>query len=354
MIPAPDPDIRAQARDRLGRLAKPVGALGALEDIAVWCAGVQGRCPPEPFRAVRVVVIAGDHGVATTAATSAYSSEVTAQMVATMVSGGAAVNVLARDVMASVQVVDASVDSDYPGLTIPATITQRRIRRASGSIDRENALTAEQTSAALDLGRALAEEQRQAGADLVIVGDMGIGNTTPAAALIAALGDEDPVSVTGRGTGIDDATWMRKVAAVRDALWRSRELRSDPSAVLETIGGADLAVMAGLLGGCAQRGIPVLLDGVVVTAAALVADRMDPGAREWWWAGHRSAEPAHSIALAALELTPVLDLEMRLGEGTGALTALPVVNAAAALLGTMATLEAAGISSPDDQFIGQE
>ncbi len=325
MIPAPDPDTRAQARDRLGRLAKPVGALGALEDIAVWCAGVQGRCPPEPFRAVRVVVIAGDHGVATMAATSAYPSEVTAQMVATMVSGGAAVNVLARDVMASVQVVDASVDSDYPGLTIPATITQRRIRRASGSIDRENALTAEQTSAALDLGRAL-----------------------------AALGDEDPVSVTGRGTGIDDATWMRKVAAVRDALWRSRELRSDPSAVLETIGGADLAVMAGLLGGCAQRGIPVLLDGVVVTAAALVADRMDPGAREWWWAGHRSAEPAHSIALAALELTPVLDLEMRLGEGTGALTALPVVNAAAALLGTMATLEAAGISSPDDQFIGQE
>ncbi len=337
-----DADARAAATERLDRLTKPQGALGRLEELAVWAAGVQGQCPPLPFDAVSVVVVAGDHGIARSG-TSAYPPEVTAQMVANMITGGAAVNVLAHRCGAGVSVIDAAVDSDYAGLPVPPELPDRRIRRASGSIDHEDAMSEPELLAALELGDTLAEERREAGSDLVIVGDMGIGNTTPAAALIAGLTDRDPVAVTGRGTGIDDGTWMRKVTAVRDALWRTRD-DADPDTLLRRAGGADLAVMCGLLLGCARRGLPVLLDGVVVTAAALVAERMEPGAVQWWAAGHRSAEPAHGIALSELGLTPVLTLSMRLGEGSGALTALPVVQSAIALLAEMATFDSAGVS----------
>lgn len=340
-------DARTDAVQRLDRLTKPQGALGLLEDIAVWICGVQGVCPPKPFASPSVVVVAGDHGTARSG-TSAYPPEVTAQMVANMIAGGAAVNVLAERCGADVVVVDAAVDSDYPGLPVPSGITERRIRRGSGPIDTEDALSEAEVRAALQLGDALAEERRSAGTDLVIVADMGIGNTTPASALIAALTDGDPVAVTGRGTGIDDATWMRKAAVIRDALWRTRADRDDPHALLRRLGGADLAVMCGLLLGCAERGIPVLLDGLVVTSAALVAERMQPGVVQWWAAGHRSAEPAHTLALASLGLDPVLSLSMRLGEGSGALTALPVVQSAAALLAGMATFDSAGVSGAVD------
>ncbi len=215
-----DADARAAATERLDRLTKPQGALGRLEELAVWAAGVQGQCPPLPFDAVSVVVVAGDHGIARSG-TSAYPPEVTAQMVANMITGGAAVNVLAHRCRAGVSVIDAAVDSDYAGLPVPPELPDRRIRRASGSIDHEDAMSEPELLAALELGDTLAEERREAGSDLVIVGDMGIGNTTPAAALIAGLTDRDPVAVTGRGTGIDDGTWMRKVTAVRDALWRT-------------------------------------------------------------------------------------------------------------------------------------
>ncbi|MFN8125871.1 MAG: nicotinate-nucleotide--dimethylbenzimidazole phosphoribosyltransferase [Candidatus Nanopelagicales bacterium] len=342
-----DQDARVAATARLDRLTKPPGALGRLEELSVWAAGVQGRCPPSRFAAVHVVVVAGDHGIARNG-TSAYPPEVTAQMVANIVAGGAAVNVLAREQGADVTVIDASVDSDYVGLAVPEEVAARRVRRSSGAIDREDALTPDEARAALELGDTVAGEREAAGADLVIVGDMGIGNTTPASALIAALTDGDPVVVTGRGTGIDDATWMRKVTAVRDALWRTRDDHTDAALALQRLGGADLAVMTGLLSGCARRGIPVLLDGVVVTAAALAAERIAPGSVAWWAAGHRSAEPAHAIALAELGLDPVLSLSMRLGEGSGALTALPVLQAAVALLADMATFDSAGVSGAVD------
>ena len=183
-----------------------------------------------------------------------------------------------------------------------------------------------------------------AGADLLIAGDMGIGNTTAATALIAALIGAEPVSVVGRGTGIDDAGWSRKVAAVRDALYRARGHTGDPLGLLRVCGGADLAAMAGFCAHAAVRRTPVLLDGVVVTAAALVADLLAPGARQWWRAGHRSTEPAHALALEKLELEPVVDLSMRLGEGTGAALALPVVRSAVAILTDMATFDSAGVS----------
>ena len=185
-----------------------------------------------------------------------------------------------------------------------------------------------------------------AGADLLIAGDMGIGNTTAATTLVAAVTGLEPVAVVGRGTGIDDAGWSRKTAAVRDALFRARPVRSDPVALLAVCGGADLAAMAGFSAQAAVRRTPVLLDGLVVTAAALIAERLAPGARNWWQAGHRSPEPAHSSALAELGLEPVIDLGLRLGEGTGAAVALPVLRAAVATLADMATFPESGVSGP--------
>lgn len=197
---------------------------------------------------------------------------------------------------------------------------------------------------AIAAGRTIADQEVDSGADLLIAGDMGIGNTTPATTLVAALTASEPVAVVGRGTGVDDEGWARKTAAIRDALFRARHVKADPVALLAVCGGADLAAMAGFLAQAAVRRTPVLLDGVVVTAAALVADRLAPGAKAWWQAGHLSTEPAHAVALQRLQMTPILDLGMRLGEGSGAAVALPVLRAAVATLASMATFGEANIA----------
>ena len=326
-VVAPDQEVAAAARARQDVLTKPTGSLGRLEDLSVWVSSCQGVCPPRPFRRPRVVVFAGDHGV-TAAGVSAYPAEVTAQMLANFDAGGAAINVLAEAAGATVRVVDMAVG------------------RASGNIAVEDALTDQETVDAIDAGRRIADEEVDSGADLLIAGDMGIGNTTPATTLIAAMTDSEPVAVVGRGTGVDDAGWARKTAAVRDALYRARTCYTDPIALLRVCGGADLAALAGFCAQAAVRRTPLLLDGVVVTAAALAAERLAPGARQWWQAGHRSTEPAHSVALQRLELEPIVDLQMRLGEGTGAAVALPIVRAAVAALASMATFDDAGISHP--------
>ncbi|RZT16191.1 nicotinate-nucleotide-dimethylbenzimidazole phosphoribosyltransferase [Mycobacterium sp. BK558] len=339
-IAPPDPDAAASARDRQARLTKPAGALGRLEDLSVWVASCQSSCPPRQFERARVVVFAGDHGVAT-AGVSAYPPEVTAAMMANFAAGGAAVNVLAGIADATVRIADIAVDTDEP---LTPTVGAHKIRRSSGNIAVEDALTPDEVVAAIEAGRAIADEEVDAGADLLIAGDMGIGNTTPATTLVAALTNTEPVAVVGRGTGVDDAGWARKTAAIRDALYRTRRLSADPVALLRICGGADLAAMTGFCAQAAVRRTPVLLDGVVVTAAALAAERLAPGARQWWQAGHRSTEPAHSLALRELGLEPIVELGMRLGEGSGALVALPVLRAAVATLATMATFEEAGIS----------
>ena len=326
-VVAPDQEVAAAARARQDVLTKPHGSLGRLEDLSVWVSSCQGVCPPRQFRRPRVVVFAGDHGVAA-AGVSAYPAEVTAQMLANFDAGGAAINVLAEAAGATVRVVDMAVG------------------RASGNIAVEDALTDEETVAAIEAGRRIADEEVDSGADLLIAGDMGIGNTTPATTLIAAMTDSEPVAVVGRGTGVDDAGWARKTAAVRDALYRARTCYTDPIALLRVCGGADLAALTGFCAQAAVRRTPLLLDGVVVTAAALAAERLAPGARQWWQAGHRSTEPAHSVALQRLELEPIVDLQMRLGEGTGAAVALPIVRAAVAALASMATFDDAGISHP--------
>ncbi len=339
-IVPPDEPSRAAARARQGRLTKPAGSLGRLEELGEWLAGCQGTCPPEPLTRIRVVVFAGDHGVARHGV-SAYPPEVTGQMVGNFLTGGAAVNVLASVAGASVRVVDVGVDAD----PFPGEVSAHRVRRASGRIDREDALTEDEVVAALLAGRAVADQEVDSGADLLIAGEMGIGNTTAASVLVAALTGAEPVAVVGRGTGIDDQGWMRKTAAVRDALRRARPFTREPVALLRTAGGADLAALVGFLAQAAARRTPVLLDGVVVGAAALVADRVAPGARDWWQAGHRSVEPAHTLVLDHLELTPLLDLGLRLGEGSGALVALPLVVAAGRVLAEMATFDSAGVST---------
>jgi nicotinate-nucleotide--dimethylbenzimidazole phosphoribosyltransferase len=334
----PDGRVAAAARRRQDSLTKPRGALGRLEDLSVWVSSCQGNCPPTQFERARIVVFAGDHGVARHGV-SAYPAEVTAQMVDNIDSGGAAINVLAELAGAGVRVIDIAVDRDSPA--------PYRVCRSSGNIAVESALSTDEATAAVEMGRRIADEEVDAGADLLIAGDMGIGNTTAATVLVAAVTGTEPVAVVGRGTGIDDAAWSRKTAAVRDALYRSRGVHADPVGLLAACGGADLAAMAGFCAQAAVRRTPLLLDGLVITAAALLAEQLAPGARLWWQAGHRSPEPAHSLALAHLDLDPIIDLGLRLGEGTGATMALPVLRAAVATLSSMATFTDAGVSGPD-------
>jgi nicotinate-nucleotide--dimethylbenzimidazole phosphoribosyltransferase len=344
VVPDPDASAAQAARARQARLTKPAGALGRLEDLSAWVCGAQGQCPPRDFQRVRVVVFAGDHGIARSGV-SAYPPEVTAQMVHNFLAGGAGVNVLARTVGASVRVVDMSVASDIAGA--PEETTRHKVRASSGRIDVEDAMTADEAARAVAAGAAIADEEVDGGADLLIPGDMGIGNTTPATVLTALLTGSEPHTLVGRGTGIDDETWVRKAGAVRDACRRGRPHLADPTVLLATVAGADIAAMAGFLAQAAVRRTPVVLDGVVSAAAALVAEALAPGAKAWWVAGHRSTEPAQHAALSSLGLDPLVDVGMRLGEGTGGLLAVPILRAAVLTLAEMATFDEAGVSDQD-------
>ena len=328
------------ARIRVDALAKPTGALGRLEDLAVWWAACRGSCPAAPPGDVRAVVMAGDHGVTVDAGVSAYPREVTAAMVAAFVTGVAAVSVLGRQHGVSVRVLDLAVDADLADL--PAEVTAYKIRRSSGAIDIEDALSRDETERALAAGSAIAAAEIEAGAELLIIGDMGIGNTTPAAALIAATWGLPAGEVTGRGTGIDDDALGRKTALIQAALDRAGTRVSDPVDRLTALGSADLAAGVGFLVTAARSGVPVLLDGVVSLAEAAVAEDLAPGCVAWWAAGHRSTEPAQQLATDKLGLVPLLDLGLRLGEGSGAVAAVPLVRSAALLLSDMALLSDLG------------
>jgi len=340
-IGRPDGDAGTAAEERQLLLTKPAGALGRLEELSAWLAAVQGQCPPHPLERARVVVFAGDHGVAR-AGVSAYPSQVTDQMVRNIVAGGAAVNALARSVGAGVRVLDLGVDADLGDL--PPDVVAHKVMRGSGDIRMEDAMSLAEATRAVAAGVAVADEEIDGGADVLVPGDMGIGSSTCASALIGLLTNNDAGAVTGRGTGIDDEAWMRKAAAVRDAMRRGRGKVGDQVELLATIGGPDIAAMTGFLLQASRRRTPVLLDGLVSVAAALVAHRIAFRASLWWLAGHRSPEPAHRLALKRLQLDPLVDQQMRLGEGTGGLLALPVLRAAQATLAEMATFDEAGVS----------
>lgn len=332
-IPLPDARAREEALRRLDALVKPLGALGRLEELAAWLSAAHGSVPPRPLEDVRVVVFAGDHGVSASGV-SAYPREVTAAMVRVFLAGKSGVNVLARQVGARVRVLDIAVDGELPD--VPEEVRVHKIRRGSGSIDVTDALEPGEAERAFEAGRAVADTEIDAGADLLIPGDMGIGNTTVAAALVAASLGLPAAEVVGTGTGIDEAGRAHKVTVVEAALARPRG--SDPFSLLTALGSACAAATAGFVVQGAVRGVPVLLDGVFSGAAALVAREIAPGAVRWWLAGHRSTEPSQAFALKALGLEPILDLGLRLGEGSGAVQAVPTLRAARAIIADMGLL----------------
>lgn len=341
-IAPPSPGVAAAAAERLAGLATPAGALGRLGDLAVWIAAAQGEVPPRPLENVRLVIFAGDHGVAKHGV-SAYPPEITGAMVRTFVIGRAGVSALAAAHGVAVRVLDIGVDDDLVG--VPDVVRRHKVRRSSGAIHLEDALSAEETQQALAAGAAVAREEVAAGAQLLLSGDMGIGNTTPASALVAAGLGLSAVEVTGTGTGIDADALRHKRQIVQEALDRVGDRVADPVETLTALGSADLAASTGYLVEAARLGVPVLLDGLMAVACGLTAERMAPGAAAWFAAGHRSTEPAQSLALDRLGLDPLLDLGLRLGEGSGAVAAVPVVRSAVALLRDVALL--ADLLPPD-------
>ncbi|BBH66486.1 hypothetical protein ACTI_31710 [Actinoplanes sp. OR16] len=335
-----DEQAVAAARELHTRLTKPAGSLGVLEELSARLSGLAGVCPPPMPSPATVAVFAGDHGVHAQGVTP-WPQEVTAQMVANFVAGGAVVNAFARQAGADVMVVDAGVAIPLHG---GPNLLDANIRRGTRDMTVEPALTREEALAAVELGAAVAAQLVASGAKCLLTGDMGIANTTPAAALIAVFTGTDPAEVTGRGTGIDDATLARKTAVVAAALARHTPDPADPLGVLAAVGGLEHAALTGFVLGAAEHRVPVIVDGVIAASAALAAAAFAPDAVAAMVAGHRSAEPGATVALAHLGLEPLLDLGMRLGEGSGAVLALPVVSAAVRVLHEVATFDSAGVS----------
>jgi nicotinate-nucleotide--dimethylbenzimidazole phosphoribosyltransferase len=323
------------ARARLDRLTKPPGSLGRLERLALQVAGMTANALPR-LNDKRVVVMVGDHGVVAEGV-SAYPAEVTAQMVANFARGGAAINVLARQFGAQVHVVDVGVAATLPE-DLP--IIHRKVAFGSANMAHGPAMTSDQMLQAVRVGL----DQSEDPVDVVCLGEMGIGNTTAASAIVAAVTGLPTPRVTGRGTGIDDTTWSRKVDVIERALAVNRPDPRDPLDVLAKVGGLEIAALVGLIVGSAAKRRPILVDGFIATAAALLAAELCPAARAYMIAAHRSVEIGHSAALERLELEPLFALDLRLGEGSGAALALPILDAALALLSEMATFEEAGIT----------
>ncbi|MEU2514393.1 nicotinate-nucleotide--dimethylbenzimidazole phosphoribosyltransferase [Streptomyces syringium] len=329
LIERPDSGVRRDAEERRERIGPRPGSLGRLDELGEWLAAAQGAVPVKPVERARLLVFAGDHGVAGLGVSGGPAGGAV-ELVRAALAGESSAAILARRLGAGLRVVDMSLDCDPDGL--PEDVTRHRVRRGSGRIDIEDALTAEEAEAAFRAGMAVADEEADSGTDLVVLGDLSVGGTTAAGTLIAALCGTDASVVTGRGgAGIDDLAWMRKCAAIRDALRRARPVLGDQLELLAASGGADLAAITGFLLQSAVRRTPVILDGVVSAACALVAQRVAFRAPDWWLAGQASGDPAQAKALDRMALNPLLDHGVTVGEGTGALLALPLVQAAAAL-----------------------
>jgi nicotinate-nucleotide--dimethylbenzimidazole phosphoribosyltransferase len=329
LIERPDGGVRRDAEAHRESRIVPPGALGRLDELGEWLAAAQSSVPVRPVERPRLVLFAGDHGVAALGV-SARPAGTAERLVRDVLDGAGPAAILARGAGVPVRVIDMALDCD-PG-SLPAEVVRHRVRRGSGRIDIEDALTAEEAEAAFRAGMAVADEEADAGTDLVVLGDLSVGGTTAAAVLVAALCGTDASVVTGRGgQAIDDLAWMRKCAAIRDALRRARPVLGDQLQLLATVGGADLTAMTGFLLQCAVRKTPVILDGVVSAACALVGQRIAFRAPDWWLAGQSSGEPGQAKALDRMALEPLLDHGVTVGEGAGALLALPLVRAAASL-----------------------
>ncbi len=333
-------ELMAQAQQRLDRLTKPLGSLGRLEELAKQLAGILGTVRPSLQQKV-IITMAADHGVADEGV-SAYPKVVTPQMVLNFLRGGAAINVFARAVGVRMIVVDMGVAAELPA---HPQLIARKIAYGTKNMAVGPAMTRQEARAAVQVGVEIVEDAIRQGATIIGTGDMGIGNTTASSAIVAAMTQENVQHVTGRGTGVDEAIYAKKLAVIQRALQVNRPDPSDPLDVLAKVGGFEIAGLVGVILGGAQRSRPVVIDGFISGAAALVAAGLEPHVTSYLIAAHRSQEPGHRIILERLGLRPLLELEMRLGEGTGAALAMPLLEAACKMLTEMATFEEAGVSN---------
>lgn len=338
ILPLDEKAITA-ARERQAQLTKPTGSLGRLETLSIQVAGITGQINP-PLTERAIIVAAGDHGI-TAEGVSAFPSEVTPQMVLNFLNGGAAINVLARQAGARVVVLDAGVAADLPA---HPDLINAKVASGTRNFALGPAMSREQAVQAVEAGLAAVTREAERGLHLVGTGDMGIGNTTPSSAICAVLTGADVSEVTGRGTGIDPQAWQRKVKAIERGLAANRPDPNDALDVLTKVGGFEIGAIAGVILGAAARRIPVLVDGFISTAGALIAAGLAPQSRHYMIAAHRSVEPGHQIMQNHLDLQPIFHLDLRLGEGTGSALAMPVVAAAVASLNQMATFADAGVS----------
>ncbi len=338
-VPSLSPEWQARAVARLNSLTKPVGSLGRLEEIAIRLVAIREQERPQ-CSSKAIFTLAADHGV-TEEGVSAYPKVVTQQMVLNFLSGGAAINVLCRHCGIDVIVVDIGVDGEFSGLS---GLLKMKVARGTRNMAREAAMSEAELESALRVGLDLARTAEEQGRVLIGTGDMGIGNTTAASAITAVLAGRSLAEVTGRGTGVDDSGLKRKIQVIERALGVNQPDRSDPLDVLRKVGGLEIAGLTGVVVGAAARRIPVVIDGFISTAAAAIACAMEPKVKSFIFAGHRSSEPGHSALLEFIGQRPLLDLEMRLGEGTGAALAMTIIEGAAKVLNEMATFSSAGVS----------
>jgi len=334
-----DREAMRQAQTRQDSLTKPQGSLGRLEELAVKVAGIQGTAQPR-IRDKVIVTMAGDHGVAAEGV-SLFPQEVTAQMVYNFLRGGAGINVLARHVGARVVVVDMGVAADlepHPELLV------KKVAYGTKNMTQGPAMSREEAIRAIEAGIEIVESELSRGMDIVGTGDMGIGNTTPSSAIVAALTGAPVADVTGRGTGIGDEQWAHKVETIERALALNRPDPADPLDVLARVGGLEIGGIAGVILGAAAHRLPVVIDGFISGAGALIAAELAPQVKDYLIAAHLSVEQGHRLVLERLGLTPLLNLNMRLGEGTGAALGISLVEAAVKILNEMATFAEAGVS----------
>ena len=344
-----DADVMRKAAERQGQLTKPPGSLGRLEELSIQLAGIFGTKRPS-VRRKTIIVAAGDHGV-TAQNVTGYPQEVTSQMVLNFLAGGAAINVIAKTTGVDLIVVNAGV-----GASLPPHPNLRTAGKGqpTGDISRGPAMSRNDAETTVMAGVNLALEAAEAGTDALGTGDMGIGNTTPSSAITSAITGRSPGETTGRGTGRSDAELARKIAIVQRALDVNCPDPTNGLDVLMKVGGYEIGVLAGVMLGAASARRPVVLDGFISGAAALIANRLCPTASDYMIAAHQSAESGHRVVLSYLKLKPLLDLEMRLGEGTGAALAMPLVEAAAACLSDMATFAEASVSNRSPHTRHQE
>jgi nicotinate-nucleotide--dimethylbenzimidazole phosphoribosyltransferase len=333
-----DLSIERVAQERLDSLTKPQGSLGKLEELARRVAVIQGKVPPQPGRKL-LFVFAADHGI-TQEGVSAYPKDVTAQMTYNFLNGGAAINVLARHHCVDTEVVDVGVDYEFVNTR---GLRNYKVRRGTANFASGPAMTRDEAIRSVELGIELVKEAAAKNLFLLGAGDMGIGNTSSAAAILCALTGAAPIDATGRGTGIDDATLKRKIAAIQKGLDLNQPDANDPIDVLAKVGGLEIGAITGVILGAAAFRLPMVLDGFISGAAALLAQRFSPLVRDILFASHVSAERGHRLMLDQLDLAPVLDLQMRLGEGTGACLLMGMIEASVKIIGEMATFASAGV-----------